>query len=54
MDEAENNYMNKPEEYSWKPEDIIKTYEIIQDKKAVAKIYCISAADVTRIIKATK
>lgn len=47
-------YMNKPVDHNWTEEDIINEYEKIQDKKKVAKIYCITTKEVTEILKRKK
>lgn len=44
-------YMNKPVEYNWTEEDIIAEYKALKDKKKVAKIYCITAKQVSDILK---
>ena len=47
-------YMNKPVAHDWTEEDIVNEYEKIQDKKKVARIYCISTKEVTEILKQKK
>lgn len=47
-------YMNKPVEYDWTEDDIIREYDKIQDKKKVAKIYCITVKEVTEALKQKK
>ena len=44
-------YMNKPVECDWIDEDIIKEYDRLQDKKKVAKIFCITVKQVSEILK---
>lgn len=44
-------YMNKPVEYNWTEEDIISEYKALEDKKKVAKIYCITTKKVNEILK---
>lgn len=44
-------YMNKPVEYNWTEEDIIAEYKALEDKKKVAKIYCITTKQVNEILK---
>ena len=44
-------YMNKPIEYSWTNDEIRKEYEKCPDKKKIAKIFCIEAKDLNRILK---
>lgn len=44
-------YMDKPVDHDWTEEDIVNEYEKIQDKKKVAKIYCITTKEVTEILK---
>lgn len=46
--------MNKPVEYSWTEEDVIEGYKKYNDKKTVARIYCISVKEVTEILKRSK
>ena len=43
--------MNKPIDYKWTSEDVVNDYRKYQDKKKVAKIYGITAKEVTQIIK---
>lgn len=47
-------YMNEPVEYNWTDKDIIEEYKKCQDKKKVARIYCIATKEVTEIIKRKK
>lgn len=47
-------YMNKPVDYNWTDKDIIEEYKKCQDKKKVARIYCISVKEVTEIIRRNK
>lgn len=54
MEEKMELYMNEPVECNWTEEDIINEYEKIQDKKKVARIYCIATKEVTEIIKRKK
>lgn len=49
-----DNFMNEPEEKEWTAADILREYEQYQDKKAVAKMYCITVAEVNKIIKGAK
>ena len=44
-------YMNKPVEYNWTEEDIISEYNALDDKKKVAKTYCITTKKVNEILK---
>ena len=46
-----NKYMNEPVEHDWTTEDVIKSYQKINDKRAVAAIYDIPLSEVTRILK---
>ena len=48
------DFMNKPVNYEWTKEDIIREYYKCQDKKKVARIYCISVGEVTEILKRSK
>lgn len=43
--------MNKPVEYDWTEEDIITEYKALEDKKKVAKIFCITIKQVSDILK---
>ena len=45
------NIMNKPIEYTWTNEDIIKEYDKWQDKKIISRMYGISVKEVTEILK---
>ena len=47
-------FMNKPVDHNWTVEDIVNEYEKIQDKKKVARIYCITTKEVTEILKQKK
>lgn len=44
-------YMNKPVEYNWTDEDVIVEYEKYNDKKKVAKIFCMTTKQVNEILK---
>lgn len=46
--------MNRPVAYDWTEEDIIVGYKKYNDKKTVARIYCISVKEVTEILKRSK
>ena len=48
------DFMNEPVEKEWTVADIIKEYEQYQDKKAVAKIFCIAVGEVKKILKDTQ
>lgn len=45
------SYLNQPIEESWTEEDILKEFELYQDKKTVAKRYNISVTEVSKILK---
>ena len=45
-----NEYMHEPVERIWMPEDVVNTYNKLQDKAAVAKIFCIPVKQVTKIL----
>lgn len=47
-------YMNEPVDYSCTDKDIIEEYKKCQDKKKVARIYCITTKEVTEILKRKK
>ena len=47
-------YMNKPANRTWTPEDVANMYKKLQDKAAVAKIFCIPVKQVTKIINENK
>ena len=49
-----NNFINEPEEKEWTAADIIREYEQCQDKKAVARMYNITAGEVSKILKETQ
>ncbi|MCU0077988.1 hypothetical protein [Extibacter muris] len=44
-------FMNKPIEHIHTDEDIIATYDETRSVKATAKIWCVSSAEVRKIIK---
>ena len=44
-------YMNEPVEYNWSDKDVIAEYERSQDKRKVAKIFCITVKQVNDILK---
>lgn len=48
------DFMNEPEEKEWTAADIVREYEQYQDKKAVAKIFCITVGEVNKILKIHK
>lgn len=48
------DFINKPIEKEWTASDIVREYEQYQDKKAVAKIFCITVAEVNKILKGAK
>lgn len=43
--------MNKPVEHNWTEEDVVSEYKKYNDKKKVAKIYCITTKQVNEILK---
>ncbi len=47
-------YMNEPVEYNHTDEDIIREYTKYQDKRIVARMYCITVKEVTEILKRKK
>lgn len=49
-----DKYMNVPVEKRWMPEDVVNTYQKLQDKAAVAKIFCIPVKQVTKILNDNK
>ena len=49
-----DNFMNEPEEKEWTAADIVREYEQYQDKKSVAKIFCITDGEVNKILKDTQ
>ena len=49
-----DNFMNEPEEKEWTAADIAREYEQYQNKKAVAKIFCIAVREVNKILKDTQ
>lgn len=49
-----DNFMNEPEEKEWTAADIVREYEQYKDKKAVAKIFCITVGEVNKILKGNK
>ena len=44
-------YINKPIEKKWTEKDIIDDFNKYNDKKVIAKRYCIAVKEVTEIIK---
>ena len=49
-----NEYMNELTERIWMPEDVVNTYQKLQDKTAVAKIYCIPVKQAKKILSDNK
>ena len=43
--------MNSPDPAPWTPDDVIREYDETGSEKKTAKIYCITLAEVRRIIK---
>ena len=48
------NFMNEPVEKAWTAADVVREYEQYHDKKAVAKIFCITVGEVNKILKDTQ
>ena len=46
-----DSFMNEPIEETYTYEDIVNAYNRSGDKKDVAKRFCISVSDVTKILK---
>ena len=46
-----DNFMNKPVEKKFSYEDVVNAYNKSNDKKDVAKRFCISVSEVTKILK---
>ena len=46
-----DSFMNKPVEKEFTYEDVINAYNRNSDKKDVAKRFCISVGEVTKILK---
>ena len=44
-------FMNEPVDWSWTEDDLLREYEKCQDKRKVAKIFCIPVREVTFILK---
>lgn len=49
-----DSFMNKPVEKEFTDEDIVNAYNRSGDKKDVAKRFCISVSEVTKILKKKK
>lgn len=47
----EKQFMNEPVDWSWTEEDLVTEFEGCQDKRKVAKIFCIPVREVTEILK---
>lgn len=47
----EKQFMNEPVDWSWTEDDLIAEFEERQDKRKVAKIFCIPVREVTAILK---
>lgn len=47
----EKQFMNEPVDWSWTEEDLATEFEGCQDKRKVAKIFCIPVREVTAILK---
>mgnify|MGYP006967463674 FL=1 len=43
--------LNKPEDYKWTQEDILREYEELHIEKSVARKYCITIKEVKKILK---
>ena len=43
--------LNKPEDYKWTEEDILREYEELHIEKSVARKYCITVKEVKKILK---
>ena len=46
-----DSFMNKPVEKEFTYDDIVDAYNKSEDKKDVAKRFCISVGEVTKILK---
>ena len=46
-------FMNEPVNWNWTENDLIQEYGKCQDKRKVAKIFCIPVKEVTSILKKT-
>ena len=46
-----DSFMNKPVEKEFSYEDVVNAYDRSGDKKDVAKRFCISVGEVTKILK---
>ena len=46
-----DSFMNLPVEKEFTYEDVVNAYDRIGDKKDVAKRFCISVSEVTKILK---
>lgn len=46
--------LNKPEDYKWTQEDILREYEKLDIEKSVARKYCITVKEVKKILKNNK
>lgn len=46
-----DSFMNLPVEKEFTYEDVVNAYDRIGDKKDVAKRFCISVGEVTKILK---
>lgn len=46
--------LNKPEDYKWTQEDILREYEKLHIEKSVARKYCITVKAVKKILKNNK
>ena len=49
-----DSFMNKPVEKEFSYEDVVNAYDRSGDKKDVAKRFCISVGEVTKILKKKK
>ena len=47
----EKQFMNEPVDWSWTEDDLVTEFEECQDKRKVAKIFCIPVREVTVILK---
>lgn len=46
--------LNKPEDYKWTQEDILRENEKLHIEKSVARKYCITVKEVKKILKNNK
>lgn len=48
---VEKQFMNEPIVHNWTDDEIVQEFQRCQDKRKVAKMYCVPVREVTAILK---